>query len=234
MVDSLTRSAQCNIIQFDMENTCSELTDYLGRTDAVVHLAGVNRPRQESEFEACNVDFTRRLCDLLYKDGRKIPVVFSSSVHVNLDTPYGRSKKDAELLLKKYCEESGASVTIYRLKNVFGKWCRPNYNSVVATFCHNIARGLPISISDVNTMLSLVYIDDVVSAFTGEIGSFCTSGLFCKEVLPSYTITLGELAGTIESFKGCPGNFLSPCAGDEFVKKLYATYLSYLDPVNLY
>lgn len=230
LVYFLLHEPHYSVIQFDIENTYSELADYLKKTDVVIHLAGVNRPREESEFETCNVDFTGKLCELLYKEEKKIPVIFSSSAHAHMDNPYGRSKRDAESLLKRYSEETDARVDIYRLKNVFGKWCRPNYNSVVATFCHNIARDLPISISDMDTRLNLVYIDDVVNAFASEIESSYTSGLFYKEVIPSYAVTLGELAETITSFKDSSKNFSSTGSDDEFVKKLYTTYMAYLNP----
>ncbi|MFH1931904.1 MAG: NAD-dependent epimerase/dehydratase family protein [Pseudomonadota bacterium] len=222
-----------NIIQFDIENDCSELEAYLKDADLIVHLAGINRPQEESEFQVGNVDFTKKLLELLYKQKRKIPIIFSSSVQANLKNPYGQSKKDAEELLKEYSEKTDAKVTVYRLQNVFGKWCKPNYNSVVATFCHNISRNLPISISDVHARLTLIYIDDVMDAFVNEIESPNTSGFFYKETLPNYTITLGELAQTLETFKGFRENLLSPDFADEFVRKLYATYLSYLDPGNL-
>lgn len=233
LVTFLLQKQRCNVVQFDIENDYSELEAYLKSIDIVVHLAGVNRPKEESEFRTGNVGFTRRLCDLLHKNKREVPVIFSSSIQAELTNPYGQSKKDAETLLKEYSKKTGVRVTVYRLKNVFGKWCRPNYNSVVATFCYNIAHNLPISISDENVQLALVYIDDVVNAFANELESPNTSGFFYKEVSPDYTITLGELAQVLMVFKSFRSNLLSPNFADEFIKKLYATYLSYLDSNNL-
>ncbi|MEW6088385.1 MAG: NAD-dependent epimerase/dehydratase family protein [bacterium] len=233
LVSFLLQRLQYNVIQFDIGNNYSELEACLKDADIVVHLAGINRPKEEGEFQTGNVDFTRKLCELLYKNKRKIPVIFSSSIQANLTNPYGQSKKDAETLLKEYSEKTNAKVTVYRLKNVFGKWCKPNYNSVVATFCYNIAHNLPLSISDMDAKLTLVYIDDVVKDFTNEIESFHTSGFFYKEVFPDYTITLGKLAQTLMDFKSFRSNLLSPDFADEFIRKLYATYLSYLDSGNL-
>lgn len=233
LVAFLFQRLQYNVIQFDIENDYSELETCLKNTDIVIHLAGINRPEEEDEFQTGNVNFTRKLCELLYRNKRKIPVIFSSSIQANLANPYGQSKKDAEALLREYSEKTSASVTVYRLKNVFGKWCKPNYNSVVATFCYNVTHDLPISISDKNVRLALIYIDDVMDAFVNEIESPYKSGFFYKEVFPDYTITLEELAQVLTDFKSFRSNLLSPDFADEFIKKLYATYLSYLDSSNL-
>jgi UDP-2-acetamido-2,6-beta-L-arabino-hexul-4-ose reductase len=233
LVAFLLQRRRYNIIQFDKENDYPELEGYLKDVDLIIHLAGINRPQEESEFQVGNVDFTEKLLELLYKQKRKTSIIFSSSVQASLKNPYGQSKKDAEELLKEYSKKTNAGVVVYRLQNVFGKWCKPNYNSVVATFCHNISRNLPISISDVRARLTLIYIDDVVKAFVNEIESPHTGGFFYKEVLSSYTITLGELAKTLESFKSSRANLLIPDFADELIGKLYATYLSYLDPENL-
>ena len=233
LVVALQQRSQHNIFQFDIENNSSELEDYLKKTDLIVHLAGINRPKQESEFQVGNVDFTAKLLDSLYAQKLKTPIIFASSIQVNLENPYGQSKKAAEALLKEYSEKTNAKVIIYRLQNVFGKWCKPNYNSAVATFCYNISRNLPISISDANAQLTLIYVDDLVDAFLSEIDSSRAGGFLYKEVNSSYTITLGKLAQVLESFKSFRQDLLSPDFGDEFVRKLYATYLSYLDTGNL-
>ena len=233
LVVALQQRSQHNIFQFDIGSSDSELEGYLEKTDLIIHLAGINRPKQESEFQTGNVDFTAKLLDSLYAQKLKTPIIFASSIQANLENPYGQSKKAAEALLKEYSEKTNAKVIIYRLQNVFGKWCKPNYNSAVATFCHNISRNLPISISDVNAQLTLIYIDDLVDAFLSEIDSSRTGGFLYKEVNPNYTITLGKLVQMLESFKSFRQDLFSPDFADEFVRKLYATYLSYLDPENL-
>ncbi|MCF7892301.1 MAG: NAD-dependent epimerase/dehydratase family protein, partial [Candidatus Omnitrophica bacterium] len=197
------------------------------------HLAGINRPKEKSEFQIGNVDFSRKLLEILYKQKQKTPIIFSSSIQASLGNPYGQSKKAAEALFKEYSKKTNAKVTVFRLQNVFGKWCKPNYNSVVATFCYNISHNLPVSISDVNTKMDLVYIDDVINAFTGEINSKDTESFLYKDVQPSYTLTLGKLAEILESFKDFRKELLAPDFSDQFMKKLYATYLSYLDPEDL-
>jgi UDP-2-acetamido-2,6-beta-L-arabino-hexul-4-ose reductase len=233
LVVSLLQMRQYNILQFDIENNSAELEGYLKNADLIIHLAGINRPKQESEFKAGNVDFTAKLLGSLYAQKLKTPIIFASSIQANLENTYGQSKKAAEILLKEYSEKTDVRVIVYRLQNVFGKWCKFNYNSAVATFCHNISRNLPISISDANAQLTLIYIDDLVDAFLSEIDSSCTGGFLYKEVHPSYTITLGKLVQLLESFKSFRQDLLSPDFADEFVRKLYATYLSYLDPENL-
>ena len=147
---------QCNVRSFDLENTVSELREWLASAEVVFHLGGVNRPQDVAEYETGNVGFTETLCDALEQLGRNPKVVMASSIQAELDNPYGLSKRHAEQRLQLYAERTGAEVRIYRLKNVFGKWCRPNYNSVVATFCHNIANDLPISVSATARELDLV------------------------------------------------------------------------------
>lgn len=233
LVAFLLQMCRYNIIQFDIDNDFSELGGHVKVADVIIHLAGINRPQSESEFQTGNVEFTRKLLELLYEQKLKTPIIFSSSVQANIKNAYGQSKKDAEALLEEYAEKSKATVIVYRLQNVFGKWSNPNYNSVVATFCYNIARNLPISISDVNTQLTLVYIDDVVDSLVREIETSRISGFFYKEIFPRYTITLGELAQKVEFLKGFRENIVTPNFADDFVCKLYATYLSYLESSNL-
>ena len=169
LVAWLGRLPEVRALEFDQENTLDELGALLAQADIVYHLAGVNRPQTEAEFTTGNVDLTTQVCDRLLGLGRTIPIVLSSSIQAELDNPYGVSKRQAEAVVVRYAETSGARCTIFRLKNVFGKWCRPNYNSVVATFCHNIAHDLPITISDPARELELVHVDDVVEAFIAEI-----------------------------------------------------------------
>lgn len=241
----LQRLPEIRVLEFDQEHTPADLAERLAAADLVCHLAGVNRPLSADEFRTGNVDLTAQMCDLLLQAGRATPVVLSSSIQAELDNPYGVSKRQAEQVLADYATRSGARVVIFRLSNVFGKWCRPNYNSVVATFCHNIARDLPITISDPGREVPLVHVDDVVQAFLAEIqdqtaeaggqGTESTaqrprSGVVCREALPVHTIALGRLAELIRSFRESRQSLLVPNFGDPFVHKLYGTFLSYLDP----
>lgn len=214
------------VLSFDKENSKEELADMVNRAQAIVHLAGVNRPVDVSEYNE-NSSFTAEIIALIKKTGRKIPLVVSSSTQSDLDNPYGISKKNAEDMLFKFEKESENPVFVFRFPNLFGKWCRPNYNSVVATFCYNIANSLPISISDFNKEVSLMYIDDVVSsiikAIDGEIG---TKDGFCVTE-PVYTVTLGKLAATISDFKKSRENLIVPDFSDKFTEALYSTYTSY-------
>ena len=218
------------VLRFDLGNTRQELEAALAQADLVYHLAGVNRPEDEEDFTTGNVGFTAEVCDHLLALGRAVPLVLSSSIQAGLDNPYGVSKRRAEGVVKRYAQQSGAHCAIYRLKNVFGKWCRPNYNSVVATFCHNVARDLPITISDPANEVDLVYIDDVVRCFLGEIEAGEPGGVYYREVSPSYRVTLGRLAGLIRSFWEIRETLHLPDLGDEFIRKLHSTYLSYLEP----
>lgn len=233
LIARLRKLDSLEIQTFDTEDNLDTLEEYLKVSDIVFHLAGVNRPEKIEEFKSGNTGLTRIIIDKLEKLKRNIPVVFSSSIQAALDNPYGISKKLAEDILIEYSRRNCANVYIYRFPNVFGKWCRPNYNSVVATFCYNISRNLPISISDGHTKLALIYIDDVIDAFLKEIEPSNTSGFFYKEALPVYTITLEELARELKAFKSFRANLVSPDFSDAFVRKLYATYLSYLDPKDL-
>jgi UDP-2-acetamido-2,6-beta-L-arabino-hexul-4-ose reductase len=221
------------VFPFDLGNAQQELESALAVADVVFHLAGVNRPRAESEFQTGNVDFTSSLCDALLKTGRPVLVVLSSSVQAALENPYGVSKRQAEEVVAHYAETSGARVVIYRLHNVFGKWCRPNYNSVVATFCHNIARDLPVTISDPMRELELIHVDDVVAHFMQEIErENASAGVERRSVSPSYKVTLGELAEKIRSFRQSRVSLHVPNLSDDFTRKLYSTYLAYLEPDN--
>jgi len=231
------------VLGYDIDNTPEELANALAEVDLVFHLAGVNRPKTEEEFRTGNVGFTEELCNALLALGRSVPIVISSSIQAELDNPYGVSKRQAEEVLERYAEESGARVLIYRLTNVFGKWSRPNYNSVVATFCYNIAHDLPIRISDPDHELALVYIDDVAEAFVAEVRGQKTEVRGQKsevreqkgkagyrEVAPVYRVTLGRLAELIRSFREMRKTLVLPGLNDAFTRKLYGTYLSYLEP----
>jgi UDP-2-acetamido-2,6-beta-L-arabino-hexul-4-ose reductase len=228
----LEREPDAHVLAFDLENTLQELDERLERADLVYHLAGVNRPQSNSEFITGNVDLTAHVCDRLLASGRWVPLVLSSSVQALLDNPYGVSKRQAEEVVARYASESGAHVVIYRLMNVFGKWCRPNYNSVVATFCHNISHDLPVSISDPNRELTLVYVDDVVRAFLEELrgqnAEVKSQEAEYREVAPVYRVTLGRLAAMLRAFREMRRSLQVPDLADEFTRKLYGAYLSYL------
>ena len=197
--------------------------------DAVIHLAGVNRPRDPAEFTTGNVDFTGHLCNVLSDAGRTVPIAFASSIQAERDNPYGASKRAAEDHLRGYADASGAAVGLYRFANVFGKWSRPDYNSAVATFCHNIARGLPIRIDNPSAEVRLVYIDDVVAEllhFLRDPGQ----GARLLDAAPVHATTVGELARQIEAFKDVRNSLVTERVGTGLVRALYATYVSFLPP----
>jgi len=221
------RRSGLDVLTFERENTDQELRELLAVADFVYHLAGVNRPEREEEFQEVNVGLTSRVCDHLLELGRATPIVFASSVQAMYDNPYGRSKWEAEMVLLRYAAECGARTVIYRLKNVFGKWCKPNYNSVVATFCYNIAHDLPIALSDPECSVELIYIDDVVDCFVDELDAKESGGKHRHGVYPVHHVIIGRLADQLHSFRAM--NLRLPDMGDEFTRKLYATYLSYLD-----
>lgn len=217
------------VLSFDRGDALDAMPDKLRKADAVVHLAGENRPRNEADFVRGNTDLTKSLCAAIQAIGRNIPVILASSIQAGLSNPYGLSKRAAEQAVEQLAAQTGNSAVIYRLPNVFGKWCRPNYNSAVATFCHNIARDLPIQINDPLTELRLVYVDDVVSELLRALGSMA-NGLRWGEVIPVYTITLGDLAAQIAAFKNCRSNLVSERVGTGLVRALYSTYVSYFPP----
>ncbi len=225
---SLKRIENVEVMKFDLGNTALELDEFLREADFVFHLAGVNRPKDESEFTMGNTVFTEDILEKLTTLNRRTPVLLSSSTQAALDNPYGLSKRAAEDAVFAYHKNTGSPVFVYRLANVFGKWCRPNYNSAVATWCHNVARDLPIQVRDRDANVTLVYIDDVVQSFIASMNSVETS---CGEVLavePAYTKSLGEITDLIYTFHNEPGTLLVPDQRDGFTKKLYSTYLSYL------
>ena len=227
LMEALNRRPDVEVRGFDVDSSPEVFAEALRETDVVFHLAGVNRPERVEEYEEGNHLFTKKLCTILEEAVRTPLVVFSSSIQAELDNPYGKSKLRAEETLRDWSKRTGGGVAIFRLKNVFGKWCRPNYNSVVATFCYNAARGLPISISDLKKTVELVYIDDVISAFLDCLESF-SHGCEYRDVSQSFVVTLGELARQIEMFRDSRHSLLLPDFSDTFTKRLYATYISYL------
>jgi UDP-2-acetamido-2,6-beta-L-arabino-hexul-4-ose reductase len=228
LITELKNKGYTDIVEFNRESEKTLLDEYTRKCDFVFHLAGVNRPQNESEFMKGNLGFTEELLSLLKKHNNKAPVLISSSTQAALDNLYGRSKKAGEDLVFSYGKETGTKVLVYRLPNVFGKWCKPNYNSAVATFCHNVANDLPITVNDPNIMMNLVYIDDLVGEMIYALnGNENSVGEFC-EVPVVHKITLGEIVDLIYSFKKSREECLVPNMADAFTKKLYSTYLSYL------
>lgn len=234
------------IYEYDVDNTIEELDVFCRDCDFVFNLAGVNRPQNQEEFMQGNFGFASTLLDTLKKYGNKCPVMISSSIQATLagrfgTSEYGKSKKAGEELMFQYSEETGAKVLVYRFPNLFGKWCRPNYNSAVATFCNNIANDLPIQVNDRSTELELLYIDDLVEEmiaalkgeehrceFEGVETILTTDGRYCAAPI-THKVTLGEIVDLLESFKEQPHTLVVPeIPYNSFAKKLYSTYLSYL------
>lgn len=222
----LGRRPQAQLLPITRASTEQDLALAIAECDFVFHLAGVNRPPGPAEFVVGNVDFTRHLCTLLSATGRSIPVVYTSSAQATQENPYGISKRMAEDVLLEYKTATRNPVMVYRLPNVFGKWCRPNYNSVVATFCHNVARDLPIEIRDPAAELRLVYVDDVVTSFIAALDEPASD--FFGQVEPVYSLTLGELARYLYDFKESRKTLTIDRVGSGLMRALYATYLSYL------
>lgn len=231
LVVRLRELQEFNVIPFSRDDDPTELPNLIAKVDAVVHLAGENRPEDEAAYAEVNTRLTERLAADIHNEtvqsGRKIKLVLASSTQAALDNPYGRSKLAAEAAVRALVANTDNAATIFRLPGVFGKWCRPNYNSVVATFCHNIARDLPIQVYDPAATLRLVYVDDVVSAMIGVLGAL-SPGLSEGLVEPEYTITLGELADQIRAFGHCRRSLVSERVGAGLLRALYATYISYL------
>ena len=224
---------------FTRANTVAELPALLDGVDFVIHLAGVNRPQDPAEFATGNTDLTQALAtavaDVALRTGKKVPVVYTSSTQAERDNPYGQSKRAAEDALFTLQRAHGVPVHVFRLPNVFGKWCKPNYNSAVATFCHHIARDLPITVNDPAAPVTLVYVDDVIARFVqimdGADPALDAQGF--ATVAPQYTTTVGELAHTIQSFKDSRQTLMTERVGTGFLRALYATYVSYL-PVEAF
>ncbi len=229
LVAELNNKGYNEIFEFNRKSDLSLLEKYTKECDFVFHLAGINRPKNESEFMEGNFGLTSQLLGLLKKYDNKAPVLLTSSIQAEKDNPYGRSKKAGEDLLFKHYYETDAKVYVYRLPNLFGKWSKPNYNTVVATYCHNIARNLDIQINNPDAELNLCYIDDVLEEFMRALEGNPTiqDDDFC--VVPvTHNIKLGELANVIKSFKESRSNLSIPNMEDALTKKLYSTYLSFL------
>lgn len=221
-------SSDIKVFEYDIDSDAAELETYCKNADFVFNLAGVNRPKDQTEFMQGNFGFASVLLNTLKKYHNTCPVMISSSTQAALDNPYGESKRAGEELLFRYAAETGAKVLVYRFPNVFGKWCRPNYNSAVATFCNNIANDLSIQVNDPSVVMHLVYIDDVVDELIAALsGNEHRLGNYC-EVPVVHTISLGGIVDLLYSFKSIPEKLTVPDLRDAFTKKLYSTYLSYL------
>ena len=226
---SLIRSSDIEVLKFSHESSLENLPGLVKNADFIVHLAGVNRPKDEKEFFEGNADLTKLICDAIRASGKKIPIILSSSIQAERMNPYGRSKLQAEMHLMNLYMETDNPVYIYRLPNVFGKWCQPNYNSAVATFCHNISHDLPIQVNDPSAPLTLVHIGDVVTSFIKVMLEQPKETLHI-DIEPIYHITVGELADQLYQFKKSRETLVSEAVGDGFMRVLYATYISYISP----
>lgn len=228
LIAELKNREYADIYEYDLDIDPALLDEHCKNAQFVFHLAGVNRPKEQMEFMEGNFGFTSTLLDALQRHKNTCPVMISSSIQAELDNPYGQSKKAGEDLMLEYSKKTGAKVLIYRFPNVFGKWCRPNYNSAVATFCHNIAHDLPITVNDPSVIMKLVYVDDLVDELINALqGKENGQGSFCQ-VPTTHIITLGEIVDLIYSFKNSRHELSIPNMADGFTKKLYSTYLSYL------
>lgn len=236
----LNEISDVDVVTFTRDNSISELPSLVSDVDGIIHLAGINRPQHDDEFKQGNADLTQALADAVFNvvqsQKRFIPIIYSSSIQAERDNPYGQSKKAAEDILLKLSDTTQNPVYIYRLANVFGKWCKPNYNSMVATFCHNIIRDLPIEIHNQDAEVQLVYVDDVVSMMLARLKEALVA-LQANEAPPTsgfalagpvYTKTVGQIAQQLNLFKESRETLISERVGTGFTRKLYSTYVSYL------
>jgi len=223
----LSEFTEVEVLSFDRSDSESELEDRLVSANIIIHLAGENRPKLSTDYEKVNTKLTQSICKILGKQNNQATVVLASSIQAISDTDYGRSKFAAEEAVIQLNKSNGNPVAIYRLPGVFGKWCRPNYNSVVSTFCHNVANGFSIQVDDAQKVLKLVHIDDVVASLVGQITS-CSSELNFSLVRPEFEITVGALAEQIKSFQVSRTSLELGYVGEGLGRALYSTYVSYL------
>ena len=229
IIADLGQCKQYTILKYDVDNTREELKDLIIQSDFVIHLAGINRPKSDLEFFQGNKELTEDIIKILKMNNKNIPVLMTSSIQAEKDNSYGISKRAAEKIIFSWAKETGNRVYVFRLPNVFGKWCKPNYNSVVATFMNNIANGEPIQINDNNHELTLVYIDDIIDEFKLALENKAHINENGYAYIPtSYKIRLGQLSDIIYSFKDSRENLNIHDMSNELIKKLYSTYLSYL------
>lgn len=229
LVAHLRERADIEILQFTRSDSLEELAKLVSKADFIFHLAGVNRPVNTSEFLTGNSELTEQLCKAIKCCKNNPPILYTSSIQAELDNPYGHSKLSAEQILLEFSKNSSSTVYLFRLPNVFGKWAKPNYNSVVATFCHNIAKNLDIHINDPKTQLSLVYIDDVIQKFISIMDGDSSNSPYPK-IEPIYTLTVGELAAQLIKFRESRNTLITEPVGSGLTRALYSTYLSYLSP----
>jgi len=227
-IQFLSEKPDVEILKAHRETTDQELEQSILDSDWIVHLAGVNRPLNESEFAEGNTTLTEKICQILQQANKKTPVILSSSIQVGRDNPYGKSKLGGEQALVALNQAEGNPVYICRLANVFGKWSRPNYNSAVATFCHNVANDLPLQIHDEDAVIRLVYVDDVVETFWNLMNGQQVEQFF--QVEPEYQITVGDLAKVLNGFKASRDTLITDRVGTGLTRALYSTYLSFLKP----
>lgn len=227
LVAKLKENPEHSVFSFDRGDALEKLSELVKQVDVVFHLAGENRPKAVEDFSKVNFGLTKEIGSAIVKSRKDVRLILASSIQAESNNAYGESKRGAEQCLEEIAEK--VSCSIYRLPNVFGKWCKPNYNSVVATFCHNIANNLSIQVNDASTRLQLVYVDDVVSEFLKVINSERET-LFWGKVTPEYSITLGELADQIYAFKECRKTLVVEKVGVGLTRALYSTYISYLPP----
>lgn len=231
LVAHLSERKDVEVLHFTRADDVSQLPLLITKVDFVFHLAGVNRPQNPQEFKSGNTDLTQALCDAIEASGKPVPVLYTSSSQAELDNPYGSSKLGAEESLLNLASKHGSAVHLFRLPNVFGKWARPNYNSAVATFCHNITRDLPIQINDPQASINLVYIDDVISHFVAVMDGRLAGEPFVS-VEPQYSISVGVLAEQLRAFRESRTSLISEPVGKGLVRALYSTYVSYLPPTD--
>lgn len=231
LVLHLSEKKKFEILSFNRENHLGEIPSIISQTDFVIHLAGENRPNDPRDFKITNIELTQVLARAIHNEamfrGRKIPIIFASSTQAVLDNLYGQSKLAAEQILEKLALEAGVAVSIYRLPGVFGKFAKPHYNSVVATFCHNIARGESIEVRDPDRVIELAYIDDVVSEFADVIDAD-PEGLAFRRIQLSYSVSVSQLETLLKSYEQSRENLLIPKVGNGLERALYSTYVSYL------
>ena len=228
LIERLGHIEDVEILRFDKDNTSDELEKSIAQSDFVFHLAGVNRPENVEEFYEGNGGLTQQVVSLLEQRDDPVPILMTSSIQATRDNDYGKSKRAGEEALEGYAERTGAAAYIYRLPNVFGKWSRPNYNTVIATWCHNMTRNLPVQINARDVELDLVYIDNVVEHFTRHLYDNTKHGVVYGAASPVYRKSLGEIYDLLMAFKESRESLVVPRAGRGFERALYATYLSFL------
>ncbi len=232
LIAELKNRGYSSILEYSRDSKPDDLNEYCRVADFVFHLAGINRPVNPEEFKIGNTDLTMELVNQLKTNGKNCPIIFSSSIQAEMDNDYGRSKLEAENIVLKYINEMNTKSVIYRFPNIFGKWSKPNYNSAIATFCHNIANDLEIKVDDPEKILTLVYIDDVVEELINTMENISNINENYLDITTKHRLKLGEIVEKINSFKINRSTNYLPLLSDDFTKKLYSTYLSFLPEDN--